>query len=108
MEQLMEEENHVLLQAESVDIDQQHQPQLLLISSHAAQGTSLASTFSVIITIGGSGITLIDRGSTYTFMDYTCASKLNSNIISTSSKLVKVAGGHLDNNAMTSATSYTI
>jgi hypothetical protein len=41
MEQLMEEENHVLLQAESVDIDQQHQPQLLLISSHAAQGTSM-------------------------------------------------------------------
>jgi hypothetical protein len=110
MEQIMEQENHVLLQAENSETDQTQQPQLLFISSHAAQGTSTAATFSVLVNIGGRrGIALIDSGSTDTFMDYTFASKLSYDIISTSSKKVKVArGGYLDSSAMISASSYTI
>jgi hypothetical protein len=53
VEQIMEDENHVLLQVEVTDTPQQQPPQLLLISAHAAHGTSSAPTFSVVVTVGG-------------------------------------------------------
>jgi hypothetical protein len=75
VEQVMKDENHVLLQAEITDSDQQQPPQLLLISAHATNGTFYPTTFSVVVTIGGkSGIALVDSGSTDTFMDYSFAS----------------------------------
>jgi hypothetical protein len=49
----MKDENHVLLQAEVSDTNQQQPPQLLLISTRAAQGTSFATTFSLMVHIGG-------------------------------------------------------
>jgi hypothetical protein len=45
VEQVMEEENHSLLQSELLDTDKQETPQLLLLSSHAAHVTSSAATF---------------------------------------------------------------
>jgi hypothetical protein len=93
MEQIMEEENHSLLQPDT-PTDHTDQPQLLLISSHAVEGTSSAATFSVIVSIGGKkGIALIDSGSTNTFIDYTFTSKLSCSIQSTTSQRVKVVGG---------------
>jgi hypothetical protein len=72
VEQVMKDENHVLLQAEITDSDQQ---QLLLISAHATNGTFYPTTFSVVVTMGGkSGVALVDSGSTDTFMDYSFAS----------------------------------
>jgi hypothetical protein len=53
VEQVMEDENHVLLQAETSEPAMQQPPQLLLISSHAVNGTSSAATFSLVIIIGG-------------------------------------------------------
>jgi hypothetical protein len=96
VEQVMEEENHALLQSNS-PVDNQEQPKLLLISSHAALGTSSAATFSVIVHIGGKrGIALIDSGSIDTFLDYTFASKLTCPIEFCSVQKVKVArGGYL-------------
>jgi hypothetical protein len=46
VEQCMEDENHVLLQVDCSKTKPQQQPQLILISSHAAHGTSSAATFS--------------------------------------------------------------
>jgi hypothetical protein len=88
----------------------QQQPQLLMISSHAAQGPSSATTFSVFVSIGGRrGISLIDSGSTNTFMDYTFASKINCSIAATSSQRVKIArGGHLNSSAMIDVIPYFI
>jgi hypothetical protein len=78
VEQVMEEENHVLLQTEISDTETPQQPQLLMISSYAANGTTSTVTFSVVVFIGGKrGIALIDSGSTDTFMDYTFSSKIN-------------------------------
>jgi hypothetical protein len=77
IEQMMENENHSLLQAEVTETEPK-QPQLLLISSHAANGTLAAATFSVRLSIGGKkGVALVNSGSTDTFMDYTFANKLN-------------------------------
>jgi hypothetical protein len=74
VEQVMETENHVLLQAEVTDLGQQQTPQLLLLSAHAANGTSSPATFSVVVIIGGQrGISLVDSGTTDTFMDYSFA-----------------------------------
>jgi hypothetical protein len=93
MEQMMENKNHSLLQAQVTEIDPKP-PQLLLISSHAAKGTSSASTFSAILLIGGKkGVALVDNGSTDTFMDYTFASKLNCAIHSALPPKVAVARG---------------
>jgi hypothetical protein len=110
VEQAMEEQNHILLQTEITDQDKQQQPQLLMISSHGAQGTSSAATFSVLVTIGGiKGLALVDSGSTNTFMEYTFASKINCSITATSSQWVKIAGGgHLDSSAKIDAISYFI
>jgi hypothetical protein len=49
----MEQENHVLLQTKITDQTTPEQPQLLLISSHAANGIVSVATFSLIISIGG-------------------------------------------------------
>jgi hypothetical protein len=110
VEQIMEEENHSLLQSELAEDNATLQPQLLLLFSHAAKGTSSVATFSVIISMGAKrGLTLVDSGSTDTFLDYTFASKGNCNIIATPSKAVKVAeGGQLETNAVTSSTMYFI
>jgi hypothetical protein len=110
MEQVMEEENHSLLQTEITDTGQQDTPQLLFISSHAAQGSCSAATFSLLVTIGGrKGIALVDSGSTDTFMNYSFASRINCNIISTTSRRVKViGGGFLDSDAIISPTTYLI
>jgi hypothetical protein len=91
VEHVMEEENHTLLQAYVIEVEQSPQPQLLLISSHATNGTSSAATFSLVITIGG--IALVDSGSTDTFMDYSFGSQLNHPIITTTPKIAKVADG---------------
>jgi hypothetical protein len=50
MEQMMENDNHSLLEAEVTDPPIE-QPQLLMISSHVARGTSSSATFSIIMTI---------------------------------------------------------
>jgi hypothetical protein len=51
----------------------------------------------------------VDSGSTDTFMDYTFASKTNCKISSTTSKVVKVAGGgQLNTSAMITSTPYSI
>jgi hypothetical protein len=86
------------------------QPQLLMISSHAANGSALVATFSLKISIGGTrGIALVDSGSTDTFIDYTFASKTNCKITSTTSKAVKVVGGgQLNTSAMITSTPYSI
>jgi hypothetical protein len=110
MEQVMEQENHVLLQVEDTPPDQNQPPQLLLISSHAAQGSSFAATFSLIVFIGGKrGLALVDSGSTDTFLDYTFASKLNCPIQTTEPRQIKVAGGgYLNSSAVISSTAYVI
>jgi hypothetical protein len=110
MEQVMEDENHVLLQAEVSDTKQQQSPQLLLISTHAITSTSSAATFSLVVNIGGKrGVALVDSGSTDTLLDYSFARQSQLPIISTVSRHVKVAGGGtLDTNAITGMVSYTI
>jgi hypothetical protein len=110
VEQAMEEQNHSLLQVELSHQDNKQPPQLLLISSHAALETSSATTFLVLVTIGGrKGISLIDSGSTDTFMDYTFASKVNCRIVTTVTRQVKVAaGGYLTSGATLSSTAYFI
>jgi hypothetical protein len=76
MEQVMEDENHVLLQAEVSNTEQQQPPQLLMISTHAATGASSAATFSLMVHIAGKrGIALVDSGSTDTFLVYSFASQ---------------------------------
>jgi hypothetical protein len=109
VEQVMEEENHTLLQAETTT-EPQIQPQLLMIFSHAAKGTTSAATFSVIVNIGGRrGIALVDSGSTDTFIYYTFASKLFCHIKSSTTQTVKVAGGgYLDTPAYINSTPYQI
>jgi hypothetical protein len=106
----MEEENHALLQSEVPDTGQQDTPHLLMLSSHAAQGSYSAATFSLLVTIGGrKGIALVDSGSTNTFMGYSFASKAQCPIISTVSRKVKVAGGgHLESAAIVTPTTYFI
>jgi hypothetical protein len=52
IEQQMEEVNHVLLQTKTVEETPQEQPHLLLISTHAAHGTSSVATFLVIFYMG--------------------------------------------------------
>jgi hypothetical protein len=47
VEQAMEEQNHSLLQVVVSNQENKQPPQLLLISSHAALGTSSTATFSV-------------------------------------------------------------
>jgi hypothetical protein len=92
MEQLMEEKNHILLQADLTETPQQ--PQLLMLSSHAAKGTSSVATFNLVISIGVKrGIALVDSGSTDTFMDYTFASRPSCHITATNSRAVTVVGG---------------
>jgi hypothetical protein len=105
----MEEDNHVLLQSELTNTTEAP-PQLLMLSSHAANGTSSAATFSLIVSIGGrKGIALVDIGSIDTFIDYTFASKLNCLIASTTSKQVQVVGGgYLKTDAIISSASYHI
>jgi hypothetical protein len=102
--------NHVLLQIETVDTKTNTTPQLLMISTHAANGTSSVATFSVLVVLGGKrGIALIDSGSTDTFMDYAFATKANCAIQTTTTRKVRVArGGHLDTNAITAVTTYSI
>jgi hypothetical protein len=110
VEQVMKDENHVLLQAKVSETEQQQPPQLLMISTHAAHGTSFAATFSVVVTIGGKrGVSLVDSGSTDTFLDYSFASQSQAPIISTQSRTVKVAGGGtLNSNATTRLVPYSI
>jgi hypothetical protein len=87
IEQAMEEENHSLLQTEVTKTEKQQTPQLLMLSTHAAKGTTSSTTFSVVIIMGGKReLTLIDSGSTNSFMDYTFSSKCNCDIISSVSK----------------------
>jgi hypothetical protein len=94
VEQVMEDENHVLLQVEVTDTHQQPPPQLLLISGHAAHGTSSAATFSLVVNIGGKrGVVLVNSGSTDSFMDYTFARQASCPILTTVTRTVKVAGG---------------
>jgi predicted DNA-binding protein len=89
IEQQMEEVNHILLQIETLEEVSQEQPHLLMLSTHAAQGTSYAATFLVILCMGRKrGISLIDSGSTYTFLDYTFASKAKCSIKQTKSQKV--------------------
>jgi uncharacterized membrane protein YjjP (DUF1212 family) len=60
-----------------------------MISSYATHGTSSTTTFDIIVSIGGKrGLALVDSGSTNTFIDYTFASKICCNIVSTTSKQV--------------------
>jgi hypothetical protein len=53
VEQMMEEENHILLQPGTPETETQQQPQLLVISSYAANGSSSPATFSLIVLVGG-------------------------------------------------------
>jgi hypothetical protein len=70
-EQSMEQENHILLQAETTKQEIPQQPQLLMISSNAIEGTSSVATFVMLVIIGGRrGTALVDSGNTNTFMDY--------------------------------------
>jgi hypothetical protein len=47
------------------------QPELLLISTNAVNGTSSAQTFSLLLMIGGKrALALVDSGSAHTFMNY--------------------------------------
>jgi hypothetical protein len=70
----MDEENHILLQTEVTEPSTDQQPQLLLISSQAVNGTSSVTTLSLLVFIGGrKGVALVDSGSTHTFMDYSFA-----------------------------------
>jgi hypothetical protein len=109
-EQMMEDDNHVLLQVETTEETLQQQPQLLMISAHAVQGISSTATFSVIVCMGSKrGIALIDSGSSDTFMDYTFAARAKRAINKTPSQKVKVAGGgHLDTDATTAPSTYQI
>jgi hypothetical protein len=83
---------------------------LLLISAHAASGTSSTTTFSIVVTLGSKkGLALVESGSTDTFMDYTFANKSSCHIEVTASKKVKVAGGgYLDSTAVALSASYMI
>jgi hypothetical protein len=72
MEHAMDEENHVLLQVETSKTKKKNkQPELLLISTNAVNGTSSAQTFSLLLMIGGKrALALVDSGSAHTFMNY--------------------------------------
>jgi hypothetical protein len=92
VEQMMEEENHILLQPGTPETETQQQPQLLVISSYAANGSSSPVTFSLIVLVGGKrGLASVDNGNTDTFLDYIFARKINCGVVSTASKRVKVA-----------------
>jgi hypothetical protein len=52
VERVMEEENHILLQAEVTETETNPQPQLLMISAHDTKGISPPATFSVIVSVG--------------------------------------------------------
>jgi hypothetical protein len=94
VEQIMEEENHVLLQAETTKPTSDPPPQLLMILTHAAKGSSSPATFSTLIQIGGiTGVALIDSGSTDSFIDYTFTSKSICSIVTATPMKVKVAWG---------------
>jgi hypothetical protein len=63
-------------------------------------GTSLATTFSLLVLIGGmKGVALVDSGSTHTFMDHSFAVNTACIISSTPSQSVTVAGGGKLNSA---------
>jgi hypothetical protein len=108
VEQVMEEDNHVLLQTEMSE--SKEETEMSFYKLNAANGTTSTATFSLIVHIGGRiDIALVDTGSTDTFIDYTFASKLNGPITSTTSKPVKVAGGGLlHSDATLSSTHYII
>jgi hypothetical protein len=111
VEQIMEEENHVLLQAETTKPTSDPPPQLLMILTHAAKGSSSPATFSTLIQIGGiTGVALIDSGSTDSFIDYTFTSKSICSIVTATPMKVKVAwgGGYLDLCRKTRPTPYFI
>jgi hypothetical protein len=110
MKQAMEDDNHALLQTEVTDTPPEQPPQLLMLSSHAAHGTSAAATFSVLLTLRGKkGIALIDSGSTDSFVDYIFAGKPSCSIVATESRKVKVAGGgYLESFAALAPTTYFI
>jgi hypothetical protein len=110
VEQVMEDENHVLLQAGSTESDQPTQPQLLVISSHAVNGTSSAATFSLVVTIAGKrGVALVDSGSTYTFMDYSFASQLSCQVTTIATTRVRVVvGGSLNTSAVITDVQYVV
>jgi hypothetical protein len=103
VEQVMEEDNHSLLQTKLTEDTPQQTPQLLMLSSHATHGTTSVATFSIIISIGGQrGLTLVDSENTDSFLDYTFVSKGTYNIIATTAKTVKVVGGgQLETSAVT-------
>jgi hypothetical protein len=109
MEQIMENGNHSLFQLEVTEPECQT-PQLLLLSSHAAHGTSSSTTFLAIISIGGKrGIPLVDCCRTNTFLDYSFASKLTCSIDFVATKKVAIAGGgHLETSAIIRSAPYTI
>jgi hypothetical protein len=77
-------------QLEETPNEQQQTPQLLILSAHATKGSSSTTTFSVLALIGGKrGISLVDSGSTDTFMYYAFACTLNCSIHSTNSRKVR-------------------
>jgi hypothetical protein len=110
VEQSMEEENHVLLQAKTTKNPNETQHQLLIILAHAAKGTTSTTTLSLLVHIGSStGVALVDSGNTDSFLDYTFAGKSRCSITSCNPLKVKVAeGGFLDTCAITVPTNYCI
>jgi hypothetical protein len=73
-------------------------------------GTSSATTFSLLVLIGGrKGVALVDSGSTHTFMDYSFATNTSCVITSAPSQSVTVAGGgKLNSAAIISSAEYSI
>jgi hypothetical protein len=67
---------------------------LMQISVQTAQGGTSSNTFTLLVTIGGKqGITLVDTGSTHTFIDLKFSTKINCKIVTHALEKVQVAGG---------------
>jgi hypothetical protein len=110
MEQVMDEENHALLQVETSETEKNKQPELLLISANAVNGTSSTQTFSLLLMIGGKrALALVDSGSTHTFMNYSFAAETNCYVSSAPSQsVILVGGGKLQSTTFIQEANYSI
>jgi hypothetical protein len=85
-------------------------PELMHLSAHATEGTAGIATFSLLLTIGGQrAVTLVDSGSSHTFMDNKFALRSTCQLIPATPKKIAIAGGgHLLSDAMIPDTLYFV
>jgi hypothetical protein len=93
MEQIEQEDRHLLLQTEVQETEEQNQQHLLILSSNAVRAPSSPATSNLLISIGGTrDIALANSYSTHIFMDYALPRKSSGSILTTPSKSDTVTG----------------